>query len=103
MDLPLRGFNLVHFPMGYYINPPDMSKEDFLHKHGRPLLEEDAKKFDFASSDLPVCLVDNGWMTAAGIAYDAAARDVFADPRDQRPKKWFAVSKELLLPYYNSK
>lgn len=86
--------------MGYYINPPDMSKEQFLEVHGKPL--PDPAGFDFATDNLPVCLVDNIALgfTAAGICYNARERDVFISP-DGRPKKWFTVSRELLKPYYN--
>jgi len=86
--------------MGYYINPPDMTKEQFLEKHGQPL--SNPAEFDFAGDALPVCLVDNTAMgfTAAGICYDPRERDVFILP-DGRPKKWFSVSKELLKPWYS--
>lgn len=86
--------------MGYYINPPDMSKEEFLEKKGKRLSTDGAKSFDFVGDRLPVCLVDNGWMTAAGIAFDARERDVFADPKDPRPKEWFSVARTDLKPYY---
>lgn len=82
--------------MGYYINPPDMSKEQFLQKHGTPINPND---YQFNEEKLPVCLVDNGWMTAAGIAPDARELAVFNDPADARPKLWFEVSRELLAPY----
>lgn len=79
--------------MGYYINPPDMTKEEFLEKHGT---ETDDPRFD--SETFPVCLVNNGPFTAAGIAYDAKERDAFLRP-DGRPKKWYQVPREALLPY----
>lgn len=84
--------------MGFYINPPAAAKEEFLLTEGKQLSVEEVKKFDFNRPELPVCLVDNGWMTAAGIAYDARERDVFVRP-DGRPKVWFAVPREKLLPY----
>lgn len=86
--------------MGYYINPPDMTKEEFLAKHGQPLPNPAAFDFQQAAA-LPICLVDNGWMTAAVICYNARERDVFLHDTSGRPKKWFTVSRELLLPYYN--
>ena len=86
--------------MGYYINPKDGSeKEEFLKKHGTPLKADEVNNFDFASDALPVCLVDNGWMTAAGIAYSPQERDVFADPSDHRPKKWYSVPTTLLTEF----
>ncbi len=85
--------------MGYYINPPDMSKEQFLDQNGRVIKRDEVMNFDFNSNELPVCLVDNGWMPAAVIAYNERERDAFADPDDRRPKFWYAVSVDLLKPY----
>lgn len=87
--------------MGYYINPPSMSKEEFLQHHGTSL--SDPASFNFESDTLPVCLIDNGWMTAAAVCYDARERDVFLHDRTNRSKMWFTVSRELLKPYYNPK
>lgn len=85
--------------MGKYINPPSMEKEEFLALHGQRISTEEVLNFNFDGSKLPVCLVDNGWMTAAGIADTEHERDAFADPNDHRPKKWYSVSVELLKPY----
>lgn len=85
--------------MGYYINPPDMEKEDFLRQHGRPIHSTEAK-MHLTDTTLPVCLVNNGGFTAAGIAYSMDEVDAFLHP-DRRPKRWFSVSREALKPYYN--
>jgi len=82
--------------MGYYINPPDCSKEQFLHNHGRPVLPGAAR---ITHDELPVCLVNNGAFTAAGIAYSAEEIEAFSRP-DGRAKLWFMVSREKLKPYY---
>lgn len=87
--------------MGYYINPPNMSKEDFLQKHGQPLQSISAD-YDLNGDKLPVCLFDNGFMTAAGIAYHPKEIEAFNSPSDTRPRKWFEVSKADLEPYYKS-
>jgi hypothetical protein len=88
--------------MGFYINPPDQTKEEFLYDHGFRLRPEELpSSFDFANSiHLPVCLVDNGAFTAAGIAYCQAEYERFLDGAD-RPKKWYLVSKANLKPYYS--
>lgn len=86
--------------MGYYINPPDMSKEDFLHKHGKPIQAHEVKS-QYGNGVLPVCLVDNGAFTAAGIAYDEREADAFLC-NDGRPKQWFAVGVTELGPYYKA-
>lgn len=90
--------------MGYYINPESGSKEDWLLDNGNQVSRQTIQAFSFTTDELPVCLVDNGWMTAAGIAYDANERDRFMEahlpPDEQRPKAWFLVSKEKLKPFY---
>ena len=86
--------------MGYYINPSDKSKEDFLKEKGTPVPAQQIREFAFTDDRLPVCLVNNGGFTAAGIAYDPGERDVFMYP-DGRPKRWFLVSKADLKPWYS--
>lgn len=87
--------------MGYYINPPDMTKEQWLKENAAEVHESDARDRS-AGDNLVVCLVDNGWMTAAGICYDDGERDAFMRPDSgdyQRPRKWYVVSRALLAPY----
>jgi len=81
--------------MGQYINPPDMTKERFLHESGRRIKHP----IEAAPDEFPVCLVDNGPFTAAGIAYDDREVEEFSKPTDHRPKAWFAVKRSLLTPY----
>lgn len=85
--------------MGYYINPPDKSKEQFLKDHGTRITTGQALAHDFASDSLPICFVNNGAFTAAGIGYDKAEVETFANP-DERPKFWFTVPRNLLKPYF---
>jgi hypothetical protein len=92
--------------MGYYINPPDMSKEQFLKEKGTPITLRDVRSFDYAGDRLPVCLVDNGWMTAAAIAYHPREAEAFlgnSGGLDARPKTWYSVSCADLEPYYKAK
>lgn len=84
--------------MGYYIDPPKQSKEDFLKENGIAL-HGAPRNFDFTSDKLPVCLVDNDYFNAAGIAYCENELAAFSRP-DGRQKAWFLVTKEKLLPYY---
>lgn len=82
--------------MGYYINPPDMSKEAFLEAKGIRLPQAPEKAIE---DDLvAVCLVDNFAFTAAAIAYDDSELAVFKTP-DGRSKKWYLVEKKDLVPY----
>lgn len=79
--------------MGCYVNPTNMSKEDWLRQHGRRVSIDDV---EIAESELPVCLVDNGMFRAAGVAYDERELEAFSVPSDTRPKVWFMVSREAL-------
>jgi hypothetical protein len=85
--------------MGYYVNPPNSSKEAWLNENGVVLAPSSVMNFNFSDNFLPVCLVDNGPFTAAAICYNADERDEFARG-DGRSKKWYAVSREALAPYY---
>lgn len=79
--------------MGYYINPPDETKEAFLAREGTP-----------TTPNLPaddgvalICLVDNyGVFSAAGIVYDAAELADFTDRNDARSRSWYLVPKTAL-------
>lgn len=86
--------------MGYYINPSDQSKEDFLKIHGKPLSSAPTD-YDFSGLYLPVCLVDNGWMTAAGIVPHSRELEAFTNRDDNRPKRWFEVLRSDLAPWYS--
>ncbi len=89
--------------MGYYINPPDMSKEEWLAKNGIECAPETAKAHSMKGSTIRVvCLVDNFEFTAAAIAYTDEERDHFFYPDRsgfQRPRKWYLVEVEKLKPY----
>lgn len=88
--------------MGYYINPPNgQSKEAWLQAHGKDISTSQACEHSFEHDEcLPVCLVDNGWMTAAAIAYDEHEVKEFARPTDHRSKRWYLVPRADLVPYY---
>jgi len=83
--------------MGYYIDPETETKEQFLQRVGRRLPSATAP---VEPEELLVCLVDNGFFSAAGIMYGPHEIQEFNDPRDFRPKSWWAVSREDLKPYY---
>lgn len=82
--------------MGMYINPTDMTKEEWLAKHG----EHVNAKPPWDRDVLPVCLIDNIAFTAAGVAYSPAELEAFASP-DPRPRKWYRVARvdlEAVIP-----
>ena len=83
--------------MGAYINPEDMTKEEWLEKYATPLNEGVAWNCnDFALSHLMVCLVNNGPFSAAAIMYSEEELRDFRVPMDLRPKKWFVANIEDL-------
>lgn len=83
--------------MGYYINPKDgSSKEEWLKAHAQEITEDLALQVDTNGDSLPVCLVDNGMFTAAGIGYCSREVEVFAMP-DGRPKQWYLAKVADLL------
>jgi hypothetical protein len=83
--------------MGCYVNPPSESKEAFLQREGRRVSTSDAGTIDFeTSAELPVCLVNNGMFTAAGVAYDREEFNAFANP-DGRSKVWYMVDRMKLF------
>ena len=87
--------------MGTYVNPSDMEKEEWLVKNGAmvasPKLANAAFAFESAekNGDYLVCLVNNGFFSAAGVADSVQELEAFAHP-DGREKLWFQVSKEKL-------
>lgn len=86
--------------MGYYINPRNQTKEQFLLEKGVPISSYNLQYFDFRSDKLPVCLVDNVIFTAAGILYNQKEIQAFTDPYDSRPKEFFLVKRSDLVDYY---
>jgi len=82
--------------MGFYINPIDgNSKEYWLNHYGTPI--EEPKNYNFTGKFFPVCLVDNGLFTAAGIVYDQRELECFSNPEDTRFKQWFEVNLEFII------
>lgn len=75
--------------MGLYINPQDISKEDWLGLVGE--LQTSPPKQHRIGTKLVVCLVDNGPFSAAAVAYDQLELEDFDDPIDTRPKAWYLV------------
>lgn len=81
--------------MGAYINPPDMTKEKWLSINGGDVLNDAPEWTTLPEGHLPVCLVDNGIFTAAGICYNEEILRQFSRP-DGRPKLWLFVEIEKL-------
>lgn len=82
--------------MGYYINPPNETKEEFLQREGTKFSPIEWK--NVPDDSLPVVLINNGFFTAAGIAYSKRELEAFIVPADRRPKSFYLVKIEKLLP-----
>ena len=65
-----------------------MPKEVWLAQNGEQLPGV-PKWEDVPSGMLPVCLMNNGPFTAAGIAYSQRELEEFSRADDPRPKVWF--------------
>jgi hypothetical protein len=81
--------------MGFYINPPDMPKEDWLKQNGKLVYEPTTNEHPSEDTRY-VCLVNNGQFTAAGICYSEDEIEAFTHTTDRRPKRWYEVSKAKL-------
>jgi hypothetical protein len=82
--------------MGYYINPKKMSKEAWLRENGTQMFIDNVlEQADFAKT-FPVCLVDNGAFTAAGICYSENEFQRFIEP-DGRMKYLFLCKVEDIM------
>ena len=84
--------------MGIYINPIDMTKEDWLILHGTIIPQKDAREFQWNKKTFVVCLINNGGFTAAGVMFSKKELAYFLDTfregsSDLRPTSWFTAEK----------
>jgi len=75
--------------MGCYINHPKLQKEDWLLLHAKQYGPQAPLWDRVPEGELPVCLVDNGPFTAAGIAFSEEELHEFNDAEDPRPRFWY--------------
>jgi hypothetical protein len=90
--------------MGFYIEPKDMTKEQWLTKNGRcvmgcPEWRTVMNLHSQANYVYPVVLVDNGQFKVAAILNDERELRRFRDDGTRRPKLYFLVEEEKLLPW----
>jgi hypothetical protein len=79
--------------MGYYINPPDQTKEDWLQEHGD---EVGTPSWPAPDGSALVCLIDNGPFSAAGICFSEQEFQAFVTP-DGRPRTWYYVPSDKVI------
>lgn len=80
--------------MSSYVNPQNgLSKETWLKNNcsSGPLSAIRPWESELYKEQLPVCLVDNGPFTAAGITYSEHEFNDFNNPHDHRSKEWYIV------------
>lgn len=80
--------------MGAYVNPKNETKETWLEREG-----DEVETIDYDNipeNKYPVVLVDNGTFTAGAIAFHRGEWEVFDNPDDTRPRRFFLVDIEKL-------
>ena len=88
--------------MGAYVNPPDMTKEDWLKKNAIHYLGDLEAAIAACKDDqLVVILVDNGAFTAAAICFDKEEITEFNREDDHRHRSFFLANKEDLYKVSN--
>lgn len=80
--------------MGCYVNPPGQNKEQWLAQFGRRTTGPEP----VTATHCPVCLVDNGLFTAAGVGFceEEVQAFLYPDGGRQRQRVWFLVPREEL-------
>ena len=84
--------------MGYYVETSGIHGKaaELVSEHGAVVIEAPSKFAPPPDAAL-ICVVDNGWMEAAGIMYDEREYEAFADPGDPRPKVWLTMPKATVV------
>jgi len=81
--------------MGYYINPKNETKEEFLKREAEILAIKPPSVEAIPATKAIVCLVSNGAFTTAGIIYDDGELEESQRPNG-RPKIWFLIDRQKL-------
>ncbi|WP_407304051.1 hypothetical protein [Acinetobacter sp.] len=82
--------------MTCFLNPKNESNEEFLEREGRVVRPDEAAIVD---GEYPVCLIYNATFTAAAIGYCQSEINSLTRNNDPRPKVWYQVPVEKLLPH----
>lgn len=92
--------------MGCYINPKDMSKEEWICLYAVALSVSAGEWGEQPKDTLPVCIVNTGSFIVAGIAFNKEEFNEFNLPDDHLQKIWAFVPIDKLyevapdLKYY---
>lgn len=80
--------------MGLYVEVSH--KDKWLEQNGEPLMYGDFTWESIRDDEFMVVLVNNYAFFAAGVAFNEREFGEFTRQSDERPKKYYAVKKELL-------
>lgn len=84
--------------MGYYINPQNEDKVDFIQRVGTPVDPDDIPEIDIRNDDTAYCCLKvNGGFNALGILVSDNEKYCFNDPADPRPTRFFSVPKSEII------
>lgn len=84
-----------------YINSPVETHHEFLNRVATHVTDKELVDWDWDKRPMTsvlVVLVDNGGFTTLGIPDDKSDYERFFDPYDPRPKWFFLVSREDIVP-----
>lgn len=73
--------------MGFYINPSNMTKTQWLNINA-VCIHADEPPVEINKDEVKLCLIDNGAFLALGIAYSKMEYEVFKS-NDGRRKLWY--------------
>lgn len=87
--------------MGYYINPREGTKEEFLAEYGTKL--ETPPNKSNKGDNIAVILIQNVMFSAAAICYNQAELKYFLNEcgpsKDLRPRQWYTVPIDRLRQF----
>jgi hypothetical protein len=84
--------------MGYYIQGPAKCKAQYIVSEYDGEIIAEPKYFNMLPVDKAlVCVVDNGAWEAAGYCHNEKEFNMFANPRDRRPRKWLIIDKNKAI------
>jgi len=83
--------------MGLYINPTDVSKEQWLEENAELITQEEAHNHDYNDKSVAIlCHVMNAMFSACAVAYQHSEYEAFTLPHDHRPKRFYKVTADKL-------
>lgn len=85
--------------MGFYVNAGKKEKEEFLAENAEEVQEIWDAVWPPPPGKAVICLVQNDGFNAAAVCYNQDEFWAFADPGDQRPKRWFLLDKKLAMQH----